>query len=155
MRVTPSALDRRHFLSWARPLLPQATDFLAGGWEGKGPLDLSRVLVLVPTKQAGRRLREALADHAARRGQGVFAPRVMTPDALLNTQMDATVASRLDSLLAWCAVFRDLRLEEFREVFPVDPPLRNFSWTLRLAQEFTGLQRTAPIQASAPGCCGC
>jgi ATP-dependent helicase/nuclease subunit B len=140
VRVTSPALDRRHFLSWARPLLPQATDFLAGGWEGKGPLDLSRVLVLVPTKQAGRRLREALADHAARRGQGVFAPRVMTPDALLNTPMDATVASRLDSLLAWCAVFRDLRLEEFREVFPVDPPLRNFSWTLRLAQEFTGLQ---------------
>ncbi|HEY4247178.1 MAG TPA: PD-(D/E)XK nuclease family protein [Lacunisphaera sp.] len=138
--MTPPAPDRRHFLSWARPLLPQAADFLAGDWDGKGPLDLSRVMVVVPTKQAGRRLREALADHAAQRGQGVFAPRVMTPDALLSSQTDATVASRLDSLLAWCAVFRDLRLDEFREVFPVDPPLRNFSWTLRLAQEFGGLQ---------------
>ena len=138
--MTPPAPDRRHFLTWARPLLPQAVDFLAADWEGKGPLDLARVLVIVPTRQAGRRLRETLAAHAAKRGQGVFAPRVMTPDALLNTQMDATVASRLDSLLAWCAVFRDLRLDEFREVFPVDPPLRNFAWTLRLAQEFGGLQ---------------
>lgn len=139
--MTPPAPDRRHFLTWARPLLPQAADFLAGDWDGKGPLDLSRVLVIVPTKQAGRRLRETLAAHAAKRGQGAFAPRVMTPDALLSTPMDATAASRLDSLLAWCAVFRDLRLDEFREVFPVDPALRNFSWTLRLAQEFSGLQK--------------
>ncbi len=120
--------------------MPQAAEFLAGDWDGKGPLDFSRILVIVPTKQAGRRLRETLAAHAAKRVQGVFAPRVMTPDALLSSQMDATVASRLDSLLAWCAVFRDLPLDEFREVFPVDPPLRNFSWTLRLAQEFSGLQ---------------
>ena len=74
--------------------------------------------------------------HAAKRGQGVFAPRVMTPDALLSSQMDATVASRLDSLLAWCAVFRDLHLDEFREVFPVDPPSAQFFLdSSRLAQE--------------------
>jgi len=141
VRVMQPPPDRRHFLPWDRPLLPQAVAFLAGDWQGGSPLDLARVLVVVPTRQAGRRLREALADHASRLNQGVFAPRVLTPDALLSTQMDATAASRIDSLLAWCAVFRDLRLDEFREVFPVDPPLRNFSWTLRLAQEFTGLQK--------------
>ena len=51
----------RHFLSWERPLLSQAVAHLASGWDGKGPLDLSRLLVIVPTRQSGRRLREALA----------------------------------------------------------------------------------------------
>lgn len=138
--MKPAATDRRHFLSWRRPLLPQAVDFLAGDWRGDGPLDLSRLLVIVPTRQAGRRLREALADFAVRHGQGVFAPRVLTPEGLLGTANDAAVASRLDSLLAWVAVLRDLAMEEFREVFPKDPPARNFGWALRLAREFSGLQ---------------
>ena len=137
----PPAPDRRRFLPWHRPLLPQAVELLAGSWAGSGPLDLSRVVVVVPTRQAGRRLREALADHAARRNQGVFAPRVLTPDALLTLEPDPKTATRLDSLLAWIAVLRDLPLEQVRDVFPVDPPVRNFTWALRLAREFTGLQR--------------
>lgn len=134
--------DRRHFLSWAQPLLPQATAFLADDWKGNGPLDLSRVLIVVPTSQAGRRLREALADFASQRGQGVFAPRVVTPDALLatGTEAEAAIASPLDALLAWMAVFRELPLDRFRAVFPIDPPVRNFAWALRLAQEFSKLQ---------------
>lgn len=54
-------------------------------------------------------MREALADFAAQRGQGVFAPRVLTPDALLSASSDhaPAVASRLDSRLAWIAVLRE------------------------------------------------
>jgi len=69
----------RHFLPWDRPLLPQAVAWLARDWSGTGPLDLARWLVVVPTRQAGRRLREALAEHAAEAGQAVFPPRVVTP----------------------------------------------------------------------------
>ena len=136
----PPATDRRHFLSWQRPLLPQAVAFLAGDWQGDGPLDLSRRLVIVPTKQAGRRLREALADCAHQHGQGVFAPKVMTPDVLLGANLGETVASRPESLLAWSRVLEHLAIEEFHEVFPVSPPARDFSWALRLAREFFALQ---------------
>ena len=74
---------RRHFLAWDRPLLPQAVEFLAGGWQGGGPLDLGELLVVVPTQQSGRRLREALAAHAAKHGAAVFPPRVMLPESLV------------------------------------------------------------------------
>ncbi|HWZ94537.1 MAG TPA: PD-(D/E)XK nuclease family protein [Opitutaceae bacterium] len=139
--MVPSPLTaRRHFISWDRPLLPQAVAFLAGGWEGDGPLDLSALLVIVPTQQSGRRLREALAGHAAARGQAAFPPRIFEPKLLVAQGLGPDVASRLESLLAWVEVFRSLELEAFRDVFPVDPPARNFSWALCLAQEFARLQ---------------
>ena len=121
-------------------MLPQAVAFLAGDWEGDGPLDLSALLVVVPTQQSGRRLREALAEHAAARGQAAFPPQVFTPDRLIAQGLGPEVASRLESLLAWVDVFRTIELKAFREVFPVDPPACNFSWALRLAQEFAHLQ---------------
>jgi ATP-dependent helicase/nuclease subunit B len=138
--VTPPASLRRHFLSWDRPLLPQAVAFLAGEWPGRGPLDLSHLLVLVPTRQSGRRLREALADYAAKHGAAVFPPRVMLPESLLTPAAADDVASRLESLLAWTEVLRGVELDACREVFPVDPPERSFAWAIRLAQDFTRLQ---------------
>ena len=130
----------RHFLSWDKPLLPQAVAWLAEGWDGKGPLDLSHLLVVVPTKQSGRRLREALAEWADARGQAARPPRVMTPDGLIAPAATAGVASRLQSLLAWVEIFRGLDPAAYREVFPIDPPARNFSWALRLAEQFLRLQ---------------
>ncbi len=138
--VPPPPTVRRHFLSWDRPLLPQAVAFLAGGWTGAGPLDLSDRLVVVPTQQSGRRLREALAEYAAARGQAAFPPRVLTPEALIARNPGPAVAPRLDSLLAWADVFRAIDLDGFREVFPIDPPARNFTWAFRLAQQFGRLQ---------------
>ncbi len=133
-----AASPRLHFLPWDRPLLPQAVDWLAAGWTGAGPLDLSRWLVVVPTGQSGRRLREALAERAATRGQAALPPRIITPEALIVPAAGA--ASRLQSLLVWTEIFRTLDPAQFREVFPVDPPARNFSWALRLAEGFTRLQ---------------
>lgn len=131
---------RRHFLPWDRPLLPQAVAWLAEGWQADRPLDLSRTLIVVPTRQSGRRLREALATAAAERGQGVLAPRVVTPEVLLNLDAPADTAPRLVSLLTWVETFLAVSLEDYRAVFPVDPPVRNFGWALRLAREFTRLQ---------------
>jgi ATP-dependent helicase/nuclease subunit B len=133
---------RRHFLSWDRPLLPQAVNWLAESWSGKGPLDLSTTLVVVPTRQAGRRLREALAAHAALQGTAVFPPRVMLPEVLVASALPPGLPSPLESLLAWTEVFRSVSLDEYRHVFPVDPPDRSFSWALRLASEFNRLQHT-------------
>ncbi len=130
----------RHFLSWERPLLVQAVEWLAAGWSGEGPLDLENRLVVVPTRQAGRRLREALAEHAGRRGQAVFPPRVMTPDALLAQGLPTEAASRIESLLAWAEVLREVDLADCRDVFPVDPPERHGAWALALGAEFGRLQ---------------
>ena len=59
-----------HILPWDRPLLERAVAYFPAGWSS-GALDLSEWMIVVPTKQAGRRLREALAVHAAERGGAV------------------------------------------------------------------------------------
>lgn len=142
--VPPPANVRRHFLPWSAPLLPQAVAWLAQAWTGAGPLDLSAWLVVVPTRQAGRRLREALAEHAATRGQAVFPPRVVTPELLVTQAVPAgtPTATRLESLLAWTEILRAVDLAEVRAVLPNDPPVRDFAWALGLGRELARLQST-------------
>lgn len=143
--MPPTANVRRHFLPWDRPLPAQAAAWLAQDWAGPGPLDLSAVLVIVPTRQSGRRLREALAEHAATRNSAVLAPRVVLPEDLLaaaDGAAAAAVASPLETQLAWAEVLRAAELEEFRAVFPIDPPARHFAWAARLAAQLQRLQAT-------------
>ena len=142
--VPPPANVVRHFLPWSSPLLPQAVAWLARDWNGVGPLNLSSWLVVVPTRQAGRRLREALAEHAARREQAVFPPRVVTPELLVTQALNPGMrtANRLESLLAWTEVLRAVDLAEVRAVLPHDPPTRDFAWALALGRELARLQST-------------
>jgi ATP-dependent helicase/nuclease subunit B len=134
---------RLHVLPWTQPLPRQAAAWLAQGWSGDAPLDLHALLVVVPTRQSGRRLREALAAHAEARGQAVWPPRVVLPEDLLRLGAPtAGVASRLETLLAWIDVLRAVDLAEFREVFPIDPPARNFAWAQRLAGLLLHVQAT-------------
>lgn len=131
---------RRHFLPWDRPLLPQAAAWLAGGWEGGAPLDLSRVLAVVPTKQSGRRLREALAEYAAARGQAAFPPRVVAPNTLVALGLAEDTAPPLESLLAWAGVLRDVGRGEFGAVFPAGVPEDDPAWALQMARQLARLQ---------------
>ncbi|MDR1284505.1 MAG: PD-(D/E)XK nuclease family protein [Opitutaceae bacterium] len=188
------AVPRLHSLSWKTPLAPAAAAWLADDRESRGPLDLSDTLVIVPTAQSGRRLREALAVLAAARGQAVFPPRVVSPERFvaellpasppagsagfrvqgsgfpitepvtkpetLNTKPatsnpkpdgEAAPASPVESLLAWIEVLDAIDLDDFRAVFPVDPPARNFAWASRLAREFQRLQSTLAENALRMG----
>lgn len=138
---SPDARFRRHFLSWDRPWLPQVAGWLARDWRGHGPLDLSNVLAVVPTRQSARRLREALAELAHGRDAAVFAPRTLTPDALLGEGgAGPDVASRLEALLAWTEVLREVDLDTVPDVFPVAPPRRDFAWAWRMAENLFRLQ---------------
>ena len=92
--MPPPANVRCKILPWDRPLPAQAAAWLAQGWDGTGPLDLGGVWVIVPTRQSGRRLRQALAEHAAARNSAVLAPRVVLPEDLLAPPAGAGVATR-------------------------------------------------------------
>jgi ATP-dependent helicase/nuclease subunit B len=131
---------RLHLLPWDQPLLGRAVGWLTQDWTGTGPLDLSGTVVVVPTRHSGRRLREALAVCAAARHQAVFPPRVLQPERLLDWEARDRAATRLESLLAWTQVLLAMNPEEFREVFPLDPPGRNFAWALRFATQLLGVQ---------------
>jgi ATP-dependent helicase/nuclease subunit B len=141
---TPDA-PRLHVLSWRSPLPAQAAAWLAdeAGWTRRGPLDLADRLVVVATRQSGRRLREALARLAATHGQAVFPPRVVLPEqvlALEPAENTERIASKHVSLLAWIEVLLAMRDGELTEVFPVAPPARSFAWASRLGHQLLDVQ---------------
>jgi ATP-dependent helicase/nuclease subunit B len=133
---------RRHFLTWHSPLPKQAVAWLARDWDRRGPLDLSHLLVVVPTRQAGRRLRAGLAELADAHATAVFPPRVVTPEKLIVPAAELNAATPLQVTLAWIHVLQGAALDNFRAVFPLDPPARNFTWARRFAREFVQLQST-------------
>ena len=86
-------------------MLDCAVKELTRDWTG-GMLDLSHQAVIVPTENAGRKLREALAIHAAKREAAVLAPLILTPDAVLEWAPPGSLqaATTADSLLAWLEI---------------------------------------------------
>lgn len=95
-------MDALTILDWAKPIAPQAAAWLARGWDGATALDLSGTVVIVPTRQAGRRLRAALAVLAEARGRAVFSPLVATAESFLGRLAAAPeVADPLLRRLSW------------------------------------------------------
>lgn len=132
--------DPRIFLDWRAPVLETTVAWLARQWDGSGMLDLSDHLVVVPTRQAGRRLREGLARHAASREAAVLPPLVVTPNYLFSpARLAATttpVASPQTARLLWSALLLRLPTNAFRRLFPVEPVERHLAWADRHAGEF-------------------
>jgi ATP-dependent helicase/nuclease subunit B len=129
----------RTFIGWETPVLETTTRHLAKAWTQTGALDLADTLVIVPTRNAGRRLREALALHAAESGAAVFPPLVTTQDFLVSPERLPSgphpVADRHATRLIWSALLLDIQLSRFRRIFPVDPVDRNLSWAMKNAGE--------------------
>lgn len=66
------------------PLAEAAAARIWKSWPGKPFTDWSDRLVLVPTRHAGRRLREALAMLASREGIAIIPPVIESPEGLLS-----------------------------------------------------------------------
>lgn len=142
------ASERTVILDWRRPLLGEVVDRLgelAVRDGGGGTLDLSAGLVVVPTRNAGRRLREALALAAATRSDAavVVPPAVATPESLVAgaAQRDqaAPMASPTAVIAAWGRVFAEVDsclLEPvFREGIPAAGDVRATHGAIRLIEQ--------------------
>lgn len=138
--VAPHAVNRE-FLGWDASLPASAVTRLAeeDRNENAGLLDLSHLLVIVPTRNAGRLLRESLALRASERDAAAIPPLVTTPDYLVSPERlppgGQPVAGRSLSALIWSALLGEIDLERFRRVFPVDPVERNHLWAMSTARE--------------------
>ncbi|MEM0968531.1 MAG: hypothetical protein AAGJ31_04210, partial [Verrucomicrobiota bacterium] len=133
----------RHFFPWDRPVLDAMGDRLMKEVEGS-LFDLSHLLVVVPTRNAGRLLRERLAQLSHEKDRGILPPLVYPPEALLgliSEPDEGSLASPQEGLLAWIDVLRQADLRDYRALFPVDPVDQNFSWALGAAQSFQSLRR--------------
>ena len=133
--------DERVFIDWSAPLLDASVAELAGDWSG-GLLDLSALLVVVPTRTAGRRLREALAVFAAQRDAAVIPPMPVPPDFLTRLEDSDKVAAQLETLLAWISTLQAVDIHTCPHLFLIEPVDRGFSWALQTAMQLERL-RTA------------
>jgi len=91
------------YLDWSRPLVDEAARRLAERAEGKFPADFGKTALLLPTAEAGRRLRTALLEKLADRG-GITRLRIYTAEALFHPA-DAKTREADDAtvLAAWSA----------------------------------------------------
>lgn len=113
----------RSFLGWHLPLVELASRWL---WElGKAgspvpPVDLSRTLVIVPTRGAARGLRRGLLVQAQNEGvAGLLTPEIRTPSYLLDLGVDeGTVATPTHRLIAWVEVFLAVETSAYSQLFP-------------------------------------
>lgn len=123
-------MAERVFLGWDRPFLGLLTDWLLARRD-----ELPGLLVVVPTAQAGRRLREALAESAG----ALLAPRVVTPGHFLRTDEAAPEALEL---LAWVETLESVRdWDSFAAAFPVPPGEgESAGWALGLARSLAGVR---------------
>lgn len=124
-------------LDWNLPLLPAITQQLLADAHGEF-IDLSSVLVIVPTVQSGRRLREALALAAGERG--LFPPEIVTPDVFLSQAIkDQPIASEEAATAAWVTVLGAIDCTQFSALFPIAPEPTT-GWQLGMAQRLMQLR---------------
>ncbi len=130
----------RHFWGWDAPVLDKALAFLSERQPaGSGAPDLADTLLIVPTAEAGRRLREGLARGWA--VTGLLSPVVWTAEqALLPAAARPGVASPLQSQLAWQQALQSLPPARLPALFPQPPEDHGWAWQVETARLLMELQ---------------
>ncbi|HUF63545.1 MAG TPA: PD-(D/E)XK nuclease family protein [Verrucomicrobiales bacterium] len=131
------------FLGWDQPLLQSAAAWLLDDPGPATPIDLSSRLVIVSSRQASRRLRQALAARAAAAGSGLLAPRVVTPEFLLSEVRcpgNAPPPSPVELAALWIRVLRSISFPRYPALFPSPPAKIEFAWLSAVAETLIDLQ---------------
>lgn len=140
------------YFDWNRPLIPQVKEALLSE-AGNDPqhchdfsIDLSHLLVIVPTAKSGRHLLEALSTDAKTRDHGLLTPEIITPIQFLERALKdiENRASEADCLFAWTQVLNRYPAEKLRFIFPNTSPSEAF--TLDHAKRFHRLRREIGIE---------
>ncbi len=128
----------RHFLGWDRYALDVVCDFLLPACRS-GVNDLSDLLLIVPTRQTGRRLREALALTCERTAGALLAPQVLTPPNLLSVN-SVKIASDVMVDAVWVSFLQELKPGEYPVLFPVEPVKKDISWAFSMGRTLQRLR---------------
>lgn len=126
----------REFLGWSEP----AVETTARRLLEMGAVERGRCIVLVPTQESGRRLRERMAE--MQEGGAVLMPRIRLVTQLQG--MDEEVADSLETEAVWLEVLRD-GVEDGRwgGLFPVVPEWedRRAEWRRGVARQLMKVRR--------------
>jgi len=116
------------FLGWDKPW----TDLMAD-WLKCAPDQLRRRLVVVPTRESGRRLRECLVSQATQNGSSaILGPRVATPDDFFRLDKAMPDAVRW---AGWLEGLRATTDADLASLFPSGLQDKDDVWRLAVAQQ--------------------
>jgi ATP-dependent helicase/nuclease subunit B len=136
-----SAQVQRLFWGWDAPVLEKAVVFLCDRWDQNRALDLSDTLILVPNGEAGRRLREALAQETHQAGTAAIIPHLWLPEqALLPQSRRFEAATPLQSQMAWQRALERTDLTALKDLFPTLPAERGWGWHAETARMLADLK---------------
>lgn len=136
-----STAVQRLFWGWDAPVLEKAVDFLCLGWDPRRALDLSATLILVPNGEAGRRLREALAQRTNLAGTAAIVPHLWLPEqALLPQSRRFEAATPLQSQMAWQRALELTDLAGLKALFPTLAEERGWGWHAETARMLADLK---------------
>ena len=143
-----AAMATRVFLGWERPFLGRAVAWLLERRE-----QLPGMLVVVPTAESGRRLRESLAEAAG----GLLSPAIATPGSFMKLEQEhPDVAPDWVEQVAWMEVLEGVSdWSAYAALFPEAPAVGG-DWAGGLGREMVRLRRTLQENgltlAAAAGC---
>lgn len=106
----------RVFLGWDTPILHSASQYLQRRYLRDENWDMDRVLIVLPSSLAGRRLGEILAEQAQRSGFLLRPPEILTVGSLPERLYQAKnpFASDTVQILCWAKVLRETPPEELK-----------------------------------------
>ncbi len=134
----PFVTIARQFHDWDISSLPAALDLLLEGWAGNNPLDLRDILIVVPTRHAGRRLRAELARITSEKGSAVLAGAIVTPEHLVPPPSGVADDSLVLALLARRVFDQHTKLTA---LFPATETQWSFAFALGIAGQIQDLRR--------------
>lgn len=136
-----SAPIQRLFWDWNAPVLDKAVAFLCETWDQTHALDLSDTLILVPNGEAGRRLREALAQATDTAGTAAVVPHLWLPEQALLPQIRRfEAATALQSQMAWQRALEKVDIDSLLALFPKVPKERGWGWQAETARMLADLK---------------
>ena len=113
----------RVFLSWKKPAVRSSAEYLLDRYESHGLADLTRVIIVTPTRRAGRRLREVLIELAGEKQLAIFPPKIATVGSLpeLLYEKKLPFAPLLVQQFAWVDALRKAKPKTLKQVLPQSP----------------------------------
>jgi len=145
----------RHYLNWHSPMLPAVADFLLQRFAKEGVCDLSQLVIVTPSRRAGRRLQELLAWQCLQWQEDnashllLIPPKIITtgqvPEVLLRKQ--DKIAGELQSVSAWTRALQETPPNILQQLFAEIPVGDDYLGWWSLGQELHELHRELAADA--------
>lgn len=111
------------YLGWKQPAVRASADFLFDRYEQNGLVDLTQVIIVTPTRRAGRRLREVILEVAESKQLGFFPPQITTvgqlPELLYERKLP--FAPPLVQQFAWVDALKKTDRKTLERIVPRYP----------------------------------